>query len=112
LLTRSGDIPESWRRRLDILLGTEEWYDEFYKVETSPTLFGDPQDRVIKAPMEAIGRYFNDRLKTIFAGVAELPGVLRNSANNPLYLLCFAAGNERGKKPALRIANHLLEELR
>jgi len=36
--------------------------------------------------------------------------VLRNSSNNPLYLLCFAAANERGKPTALRIANYLLSE--
>lgn len=112
LLTKSGDIPKSWRRRLDLLLGTEDWYDEFYKVETMPTLFGDDKERVVKATMETIGRYFTYRLKGIFAGVAEEPGMLRNSANNPLYLLCFAVGNERGKDIALRIAQHLLKEVR
>ena len=112
LLTRSGDIPPSWRLRLDRLLGTEDWYDEFYEVETSPTLFGDDQDRVVKASTQTFGRYFNDRLRALFAGVAEEPGVLRNSVNNPLYLLCFAAANERGAPTALRIANHLLRELR
>jgi hypothetical protein len=112
LLTKSGDIPESWRRRLNMLLGTEDWYDEFYKVETTPTLFGGEQERLVKATMSTIGRYFNERLKTLFAGVADEPGVLRNSANNPLYLLCFAAGNERGDPVALRIASHLLKELR
>jgi three-Cys-motif partner protein len=112
LLTKSGDIPESWRRRLNLLLGTEDWYEEFYKIETMPTLFGDDNERVIKATMETMGRYFTNRLKTIFAGVAEEPGVLRNSANNPLYLLCFAVGNERGRDIALRIAQHLLKEVR
>lgn len=112
LLTKSGDIPKSWRRRLDLLLGTEDWYDEFYKVETTPTLFGDDRERVVKAKMDTIGRYFNNRLKGIFAGVAEEPGVLRNSANNPLYLPCFAVGNERAKEIALPIAQHLLKEVR
>lgn len=112
LLTRSGDIPASWRQRLDLLLGTKDWYDEFYKVEATPTLFGTEQERVVKATMKTIGRYFNDRLKEVFAGVIEEPGVLRNSANNPLYLLCFAVGNDRGKKIALRIAEHLLKEVR
>lgn len=112
LLTKTGDIPDGWRRRLDLLLGTEDWYDQFYKVETSPTLFGDDQERVVKAKMDRIGRFFNDRLKEIFVGVVDEPGVLRNSANNPLYLLCFAVGNERGKPIALRIAKHLLKELR
>ncbi|MBX3330131.1 MAG: three-Cys-motif partner protein TcmP [Nitrospira sp.] len=112
LLPKSGDIPESWRRRLNLLLGTEDWYEEFYKIETMPNLFGDDNERVVKATMETIGRYFTNRLKSIFAGVAEEPGVLRNSANNPLYLLCFAVGNERGKDIALRIAQHLLKEVR
>ncbi|MGH9550415.1 MAG: three-Cys-motif partner protein TcmP [Terriglobales bacterium] len=112
LLTKSGDIPKSWRRRLDLLLGTEDWYDEFYRVETTLTLFGEDKERVVKAKMETIGRYFNNRLKSIFTGVANEPGVLRNSANNPLYLFCFAVGNERGKDIALRIAQHLLKEVR
>jgi three-Cys-motif partner protein len=112
LLTKSGDIPPSWKNRLDLLLGTTDWYDEFYKVETTRTLFGTDQDRVVKASMETIGRYFNDRLKQLFAGVAEEPGVLRNSSSNPLYLFCFAVGSERGTKPALRIAEHLLKDHR
>jgi three-Cys-motif partner protein len=112
LLTKSGEIPASWCHRLNSLLGTEEWYDEFYRVETIPTLFGGKQERVVKAKMTTIGRYFNRRLRTIFAGVVDEPGVLRNSVNNPLYLLCFAAGNERGAPVGLRIADHLLKELR
>ena len=112
MLTQSGDIPEDWRRRLNRLLGTDEWYGEFYDVESTPnlSLFGTDQERVVKARMEDIGQYFIDRLGKIFAGVAREPGVLRNSRNNPLYLLCFAVGNERGKEVALRIAEHLLKE--
>lgn len=107
LLTKSGDIPESWRRRLNLLLGTEDWYDEFYRVERKRTLFGEA-DHVVKATTETIGRYFNERLKSVFFAVADEPRVLRNSANCPLYLLCFAVGNENGAPIALRIANHLL----
>jgi three-Cys-motif partner protein len=111
LLTKSGEIPESWRRRLDLLPGSEDWYDEFYQVEATPTLFGGEEERVAKASMGTIGRYFNQRLESVFAGVAAQPGVLRNSRSNPLYLLCFAVGNDRGKDIALRIANHLLREV-
>jgi three-Cys-motif partner protein len=112
LLTRSGEIPAGWRRRLDLLLGTPDWYEEFYRFEPEPTLFDADKERVVKATMGTIGRYFNDRLKSVFAGVAEEPGVLRNSSNNPLYLLCFAMGNQRGKGIALRIAGHVLKDLR
>lgn len=111
LVVKSGSVPDSWRKRLDAFLGTPDWYDEFYNVETERTLFGDDQVQV-KASMEVMARYFNNRLKQVFAGVVDEPGVLWNSANNPLYLLCFAVGNERGKDIALRIANHLLKEVR
>ncbi len=112
LLTRSGEIPESWQRRLNLLLGTEDWYGELYNTQTNVDIFGDERERVVKAKTETIGRYFNNRLKNIFAGVADKPGVLRNSVNNPLYLLCFAVANERGKTIALRIAEHLLKDVR
>jgi hypothetical protein len=51
-------------------------------------------------------------LKTIFPGVAGEPAVLHNLTNSPLYLLCFAAANERGATIALDIANHLLKGVR
>jgi len=113
LLTRSGAIPAGWRTRLDRLLGTGDWYDEFYRVEREPTLFGNDEEHIVKAANDSIGRYFIQRLEAIFpeGGVAR-PGVLRNSVNCPLYLLCFAAGNARGAPIAVRIANHLLKELR
>lgn len=109
LLTKSGEISASWRHRLDTLLGTADWYDEFYTVETTHTLFGTDEQRVTKAATETIGRYFNQRLKSVFAGVSENPGVLRNSKNCPLYLLCFAAGNAKGAPIAIRIADNLLK---
>jgi len=77
LLTRSSDIPIAWRERLNTLLGTKDWYDEFYSIESTTTLFGMEQERVVKASTETIGRYFNKRLNAIFAGVASSSGVLR-----------------------------------
>jgi len=110
LLTRSGAIPSSWRERLTKLLGRDDWYDEFYRVETTTTLFGDDESRVVRASIDTIGRYFNERLRSVFFAVANEPKVLRNSRGSPLYLLCFAAGNENGSRIALKIANHLLSK--
>jgi three-Cys-motif partner protein len=112
LLTRSGEIPESWRSRLNTLLGTEDWYDEFYKKYTDPDLFGNEEERVEKVSLETIGRYFNDRLRQVFAGVAE-PGVLKNKTNSQMYLFCFAVSNEneKAKSLALRIADNILGNL-
>jgi len=111
LAPNSGKLPESWRQRMNAFLGTADWYEEFYKVETKATLFGDHQVQV-KASMDVMARYFNNRLKQVFVGVADEPGVLWNSSKNPLYMFCFAVGNERGKDIALRIANHLLKPLK
>lgn len=75
-------------------------------------LFLDPYGMQVEwQTIEAIAKTAAIDLKSVFPGVAE-PGVLRNSSNCPLYLLCFAAGNEKGAPIALKIANHLLKELR
>jgi hypothetical protein len=81
-------------------------------IKRRPTLFGADEEHLVKATTETIGRYFNERLGTVFAGVAEEPGVLRNSSSCPLYLLCFAAANENGARIAVDIASYLLKGVR
>ncbi len=112
MLPRSGKFPEGWRQRLNIFLGTEDWYDAFYKTEMIPSLFGDHQTMRVKAGIEAIGDYFVERLKSIFPGVAQKPAILTNSANCPLYLFCFAVGspNPRAQGIALNIAEDILKK--
>jgi hypothetical protein len=56
-----------------------------------------------------ISKFIIKRLKLIFPGVAENPLLLHNSKNNPLYLLCFASGNEKGSKTAIKIAQDILK---
>ena len=112
LLTRSGDIPTAWQDKLDTFLGTEDWRNELYHVEYTPSLFGEEEELKVKATIDTIGRFFLQRLQSVFPGVAPEPGILENSRNCPLYLLCFAAANERGAPIALRIAEHLLRGLR
>jgi three-Cys-motif partner protein len=108
MLTRSGDIPDSWQHRLDELFGTHDWYNAFYKPDGQTTLFELPE-RKIKARIDDFSRFFLSRLKGTFASVAENPAVLRNSKNSPLYLLCFAAGNPTGAPLAVKIAQHILK---
>ena len=112
LLTRDGKIPDAWRDRLDQIFGTQEWYDVFYRQVESEDLFGQRRREVRKTvSLEAIGWYYNERLKTIFAAVAENPRQLPNSTGNPLYLLCFAVGNPApaAKRLALKIAQYILK---
>jgi three-Cys-motif partner protein len=104
LLRRDGAINQSAKKRLDILFGTEEWFDAFYQPVTRPTLFGAELSLEKSADFGEIGRYFISRLETVFPHVAKNPLPLRNSRNVPLYLLCFAASNYT----ALKIARDIL----
>ena len=61
------------------------------------------------ADFGSIAAFFRGRLESIFSAVAPTSLPLFNSRNNPLFLLCFAAANERGAATAIRIANDILK---
>ncbi len=71
-------------------------------------MFGEEKNVIKDADFTKIIDFFVGRLKTIFAGVAENPKLLRNSKNNPIYLLCFASGNPKGARTAIKIAQDIL----
>jgi three-Cys-motif partner protein len=107
MLTKTGEIPVGWRKRLNRIFGTDQWYGEFYR-ETKD-LFGEEVNEKIVS-LQQIGKYYNERLKTVFPGVANNPKPLLNSTNVPIYLLCFAVGNPNAVGPALKIAQHILNQ--
>ena len=112
LLTRN-DVPGGGQaQRLTRFFGTEDWKEAFYEeASDQPSMFdllGEETGYAKRANFDAIGRFFVARLEQVFAGVSKNPLPLRNSKGVPLFLLCFAASNPKGAKPALRIANHLL----
>lgn len=109
LLRKDGNIDPIIRSRLDRLFGATDWYDAFYRTVSRVGLFGEETTVEKVGGFELIGNYFVKRLKTIFADVAENPLSLYNSRNNPLYLLCFAAGNPKGAKTAVKIAQDILK---
>lgn len=108
LIKKNGRISEGVRRRLDQMFGEPHWFDEFYRKKESIGLFDSDTGMEKVANFDSIGQYFNRRLSSVFAGVAENPLPLYNSRNNPLYLLCFAAANEKGAPTAVNIAQHIL----
>jgi hypothetical protein len=62
------------------------------------------------ADQEQITKFFVKRLQKIFAAVAA-PGFLYNSRGSLLFVLLFAAGNEKGASAGLMIASDLLRDL-
>lgn len=109
LLKRDGDVDTIVRHKLDRFFGTTNWYDTFYEIASSPTLFGEEMVVQKISDFQSIAQYFVQRLQTVFTGVANNPLPLYNSKNNPLYLLCFAAGNPKGAPIAVNIAQNILE---
>jgi hypothetical protein len=96
-------------KKLNIIFGNTNWLEAFYGQEQTKDFFDSEPALQRIADFSAIERYFIDRLSSVFTGVAPKPLKLFNSKNIPLFLLCFACGNEKGKPLALRIARHILK---
>jgi three-Cys-motif partner protein len=108
MLPRDGNIDQNWHRKLDEIFGRDDWFKAFYEENSQTSLFGEEVKMQKTANFAIIMAYYVKRLKSVFNHVAENPLQLYNSRNNPLYGLFFAAGNPRGGKIAIRIAQHIL----
>jgi len=109
MLPHRGPPDEAWSRRLTMLFGDESWLDEFYSTTEKSDLFGQHQVTERRVTEHAVAEYLIRRMKRIFVGVVDAPLVLRNSRKSPLFMLVFAASNRQGAKPALKIANYLIQ---
>lgn len=111
LLTRSGRIPPQWQAKLDRMLGYRGWREEFYASSSEPSLFGNLSSAIYKNYDDARAeRFILNRLREIFAGVAEPSLALKNSTGHCMYHLVFACGSKAGAKIALRIAQHIITQ--
>ena len=112
MITKDGNIPPEWEAKLFDLFGDNDWRKNFYQPQNQQQtdLFEMKADDNLQktASFEDIGDYFVRRLKTVFSGVLDTPLMLKNSKNNPIFSLCFAAGNEKGAPIALKIAEHIV----
>lgn len=108
------DKPPSgpWADALTRIFGTDEWRTAFYTKRIEKTLFAPTESEQRTANIDAVGEFFINRLRGIFAGVAEEPLQMENSKGRPIYLLCFAAANVRGAPTAIRIAAYILGKKR
>lgn len=108
MMTNTGEMDETWKKKLSILFGTDSWYEEFYPVK-QPTLFGTI-DKIKDASTEHILRYIRSRLGTVFPAVSKT-AVLYNTRGSPLFALVMGVSNPNAKKQALGICNHLIDQL-
>lgn len=112
VLPRDKPPSDESARRITELFGSEEWRDQFYASRTELTLFGEEEVTRREADVGTIVSLFIRRLEAAFAqskgGVLKKLMVLRNSRRSPMYYLCFACANPKGKSTALKIAGDLV----
>ena len=100
--------PEGWANALTRTFGEDAWRQRFYKKSVQQSLFGEEELETKVADFADIQAYFLERLGSVFESVAKNPLLLCNSRGMPIYLLCFAVGNERGAPTAVRMAQDIL----
>ena len=106
------DAFNSWKRKLDELFGSNDWYDRFYQESSQMTLFNTESVIEKSVSEDTLKTYIIERLKAVFPNVAPNPRMLYNTNNSPMFLFCFAISNPDSKAfgLALRVANHILNK--
>jgi three-Cys-motif partner protein len=110
MLIRDRKPPSSWAQRLTEVFGTPDWEQAFYSTYKFRSLLDETQqiETVYKsADYRQITDFFVERLKSEFKGVSK-PLPLCNSGGSLLFMLFFAAGNDRSAKTGLKIANDII----
>jgi hypothetical protein len=106
-----GAVPSDWAARLDSVLGTPDWRSEFYRPSAQASLFDDPQGVECAINVERLRQFVMGRIQTAFHAVSPNSSILYNSKRSPLFLLVFAAANEKGAPIAIRIADDILKKV-
>jgi three-Cys-motif partner protein len=109
MLVRDRKPPKAWADRLTSVLGTTDWENAFYSATAFRSLL-DPTELVESVHKTVnyreITEFFVRRLKTEFVAVSKPLPLL--SSKSLLFILFFAAGNERSAKTGLKIANSII----
>jgi len=109
MLVRNHKPTKSWTQRLTAVFGTPDWEKAFYSTTAFPSLLDSMQSvELVRKSVDyrEITDFFVQRLRTEFKAVSK-PLPLHNS-RSLLFMLFFAAGNERSAKTGLKIANSII----
>ncbi|MBO0952018.1 three-Cys-motif partner protein TcmP [Fibrella forsythiae] len=107
LLTRNGQIPDSWANKLESFFGVSKdlIYKNLYRETVETDLFGNTTTTLSKnkKALDEISRLYSERLLTVFKHVSN-PYEMRNSTNSTMYHLYLASNNTT----AVKIANDIV----
>ena len=48
MMTKDGQMPDTWMTRLNLVFGTDKWYNEFYRVSKQTSLFEKESESLFK----------------------------------------------------------------
>ncbi len=110
LMPVGSEPPPRFVPILDEVFGGRDYWRQIYAPSPQARLFGDESGQERPQGSAGIAALYRKRLESAFANVAPTSRILRNSNNVPMFELFFAASNERGARPAVRIADYILKE--
>jgi len=112
MLVRTGRPPKAWADRLTSVFGTPEWEHAFYSTTSSRSLLDSAKVESVQkfADHSVITNFFVERLRREFVAVSN-PFPMHNSNGALLFILFFAAANERSGKVGLKIANDIIGKI-
>lgn len=106
VLTRDGNIPEEWARRIDLQLGECEWRNAVYEPPEGPDLLSwTSSNRRKVLSTDGLRQFVLQRMKSIFAYVCPDQLEMTNSRGAVLYHLFIICSNN--SEPAKQLANKL-----
>lgn len=111
MMKKKGNLPDSWKAKLNEILGDDSWEHELYEKNIEINLFEEDSSLIRYKGTDALRKYIIKRLGTLFAKVSSKSRILHGKTNNPLFLFCFAVSNKSpaAQKLAFRIADYILK---
>ncbi len=112
LMKKKGNIPDSWKAKLNEIFGDDSWEHELYEQNIEINLFEEESSLIRYKGTDALRKYIIKRLGTVFARVSSKSIILYGKTNNPLFLFCFAVSNNNpaAQNLAFRIADYILKQ--
>jgi len=105
------DTSKPLANNLTRVFGDSSW-ENLYRENPQKGLFGDKPEHYRDTGVDELISIYKKNLANLFGPrFLQTSRTLKNSKNSPLFEFLFCVGNERGIKPATRIAKHILEHL-
>jgi len=106
LLQKNKRISDSFRQKLNTLLGNEDWEQKLYQESPQLNLFNEVE--YTKEPVEELVKYIANKLRELFQYEPKMK-LFKNSTSSPLFLLCFMITNPSPK--AIGLSSKVASEI-